>query len=230
MDEVERKAVIESLIFSSEAPLSIDRICEVLGDIPRKEIQRLVGELMEEYQRGRKGFSLVEVAGGFQFRTRAEYGEWIRRMKKTRPPGFSPAAMETLAIIAYRQPLVRGEIEKIRGVDCGGVLRTLLERRLIKIIGKKDVPGKPLVYGTTQKFLEIFGLKELSSLPTLKEIESLASPPPLESLAVVQGTGPREDHPEERIPHGKENVHNQVPNGKTTKDSIGNGDHLSEKG
>jgi segregation and condensation protein B len=173
VDDTHLKAIIEALIFSSENPLALDRIREILGEVPKKEVQRLISEMVEEYRQGPKGFIIAEVAGGFQFRTRTELAEWVRKLKKTRPPGFSPAAMETLAIIAYRQPIIRLEVEKIRGVDCGGVLRTLLERTLVKIIGKKDVPGRPLVYGTTQKFLEAFGLKDLSSLPTLKDIEAL---------------------------------------------------------
>lgn len=228
MDDVERKAVIESLIFASENPLSIDRIREVFGDVARKEIQRLVSEMVEEYQKFSRGFTIIEVAGGFQFRTRPEYGDWIRKMKKARPPGFSPAAMESLAIIAYRQPVVRMDIEKIRGVDCGGVLRTLLERKLIKIIGKKDVPGKPLVYGTTPKFLETFGLKELSSLPTLKDIESLGSTPPTELLAAMEGASGNKDHTEEGGP--PEKGENQQSDATTAENPVGDGNRLPEKG
>lgn len=165
MDDTQRKALIEALIFISENPLSLERIKEVLGEVQKKDLQRLLSELMEEYSRAARGFTLVEVAEGFQFRTRPEYAEWIKKLKKTKPLGLSQPALETLAIIAYKQPLVRGEVEKIRGVDSGGVLRTLLEKKLIRILGKKDVPGKPLVYGTSKQFLEMFGLKDLSSLP-----------------------------------------------------------------
>ncbi|MBM4330341.1 MAG: SMC-Scp complex subunit ScpB [Deltaproteobacteria bacterium] len=181
MDDNKRKAIVESLIFVSENPLSLDRIKEVLGEVSKKEIQRLLAEMAEEYNQAKRGFTLVEVAEGYQFRTRPEHAEWIKKLKKGKPAHLSQPALETLAIIAYKQPLVRGEIEKIRGVDSGGVLRTLLDKKLIKILGKKDVPGKPLVYGTSRQFLEMFGLKDLSSLPTLKDIEGLG-PPAAESL------------------------------------------------
>lgn len=181
MDDTQSKALIEALIFVSENPLSLERMKEAIGGVQKKEIQRLLSELMEEYDRAPRGFTLVEVAEGFQFRTRPEYAEWIKKLKKTKPLALTQPGLETLAIIAYKQPVVRGEIEKIRGVDSGGVLRTLLERKLIRILGKKDVPGKPLVYGTSKQFLEMFGLKDLSGLPTLKDMEGL-SPSPAEGL------------------------------------------------
>ncbi len=173
MEDAELKAVIESLIFVSESPLSLDRIREVVGEISRKDLQRYLSELLEDYERAQRGFTLVEVAEGFQFRSRPQYAEWIKKLKKTKPLALSQAALETLAIVAYQQPIVRTDVEKIRGVDSGGVLRTLLERKLIRILGKKDIPGRPLVYGTSKQFLEVFGLKDLSSLPTLKDVEGL---------------------------------------------------------
>lgn len=182
MEDVQWKAVIESLIFVSESPLSVERIKEVLGEIGKKDIQRLLSELKADYEAGQRGFTLEEVAEGFQFRTRPAHAEWIKRLKKTKPLAMSQPALETLAIVAYRQPVVRTDVEKIRGVDSGGVLRTLLERKLIKILGKKDIPGRPLVYGTSKQFLEMFGLKDLASLPTLKDVEVLGSPPPEELL------------------------------------------------
>jgi segregation and condensation protein B len=117
---------------------------------------------------------LVQVAGGYQFRSRPELAGYISRMKRAKPVKFSQSAMETLAIVAYRQPVTRAEIEYLRGVDSGGVLKNLLDRRLLRIIGKKDIPGKPLIYGTTREFMEAFSLKDLASLPTLREIEDLA--------------------------------------------------------
>jgi segregation and condensation protein B len=189
LDEVEDaqwKAVIESLIFVSESPLSLERIKEVLGEVGKKDVQRLLSELKADYEAAQRGFTLEEVAEGFQFRTRPAHAEWIKRLKKTKPPGMSQPALETLAIVAYRQPVVRTDVEKIRGVDSGGVLRTLLERKLIKILGKKDVPGKPLVYGTSKQFLEMFGLKNLASLPTLKDVEVLGSSPPEELLPFTE--------------------------------------------
>ena len=173
MEDVHWKSVIESLLFVSDIPLSLDRIKEALGEVSKKDIQRLLSELGEDYDRSQRGFTLVEVAEGYQLRTRSEHAEWIKRLKKVKPFALSQPALETLAIIAYKQPIVRTDVEKIRGVDSGGVLRTLLERKLIKILGKKDVPGRPLVYGTSNRFLETFGLKNLSSLPTLKDLEGL---------------------------------------------------------
>jgi len=191
MEDAQLKAVIESLIFVSESPLHIDRIKEVLGEVSKKEILRLLSDLREDYDRSQRGFTLVEVAEGFQFRTRPQYAQWIKRLKKAKPLALSQPALETLAIVAYKQPVVRAEVEKIRGVDCGGVLRTLLERKLIRILGKKDVPGKPLVYGTSKQFLEMFGLKDLSSLPTLKDLEGLG-PPPAEALLPFLGQGKKD--------------------------------------
>jgi len=199
VEDVQWKAVIESLIFVSESPLSLERIKEVLGEVSKKDVQRLLSELKADYEASQRGFTLEEVAEGFQFRTRPAHAEWIKRLKKTKPPGMSQPALETLAIVAYRQPVVRMDIEKVRGVDSGGVLHTLLEKKLIKIIGKKDVPGKPLVYGTSRKFLEVFGLKDLSELPTLKDLEGLGPPsaegilPLEEEKAGEEGTKSEED-------------------------------------
>ena len=120
------------------------------------------------------GFFLVEVAQGYQFRSKPEYGEWIRKLKKITPTKLSRAALETLAIIAYKQPSRRAEVEAIRGVDVGGILRMLMEKKLIKILGRQNVPGRPIIYGTTAKFLEFFSLKDISSLPTLEEIGEVA--------------------------------------------------------
>ena len=183
MEDFQWKAVIESLIFVSESPLSPDQIKEVLGGVSKKEIQRLLSELKEDYERTQRGFTLMEVAEGFQFRTRPQHAEWIKKLRKTKPLALSRPALETLSIVAYKQPIVRTDVEKIRGVDSGGVLRTLLERKLIRILGKKDVPGKPLVYGTSKQFLEMFGLKDLASLPTLKDLEGLKAGLPEEIFA-----------------------------------------------
>ncbi len=167
-------AIIEALVFAAEAPLSLEKIKEIL-DLPKKEVQGILDQLRAEYDKQSRGFTLVEVAEGWQFRTRPEYAHWIRKLKKAKTFALSQPALETLAVIAYKQPIMRSEIEKIRGVDSGGVLRTLLEKKLIKILGRKDIPGRPLVYGTTRYFLEVFGLKDLTGLPTLKEIESLGA-------------------------------------------------------
>jgi segregation and condensation protein B len=169
----ELSAIIESLIFSAEAALSLDRLCDLLAEYERSEIKSALAELVEFHQSRGGGFDLVEVAGGWQFRTRPTFQSYITRHIKTRAAKFSQSSLETLAIVAYRQPITRAEVEHLRGVDCGGVLKSLLEKHLVRILGKKDIPGRPLIYGTSKEFLEIFGLKDLKSLPTLREIQAL---------------------------------------------------------
>jgi len=193
VEEIQTKAVIEALVFVSESPVGLDSIREVLGDIPKKDLQRMLGEMIEEYKTAPRGFTLIEVGGGYQFRTRTEYAEWVKKLKKIKPFALSQPSLETLAILAYKQPVLRTEIEKIRGVDSGGVLRTLLEKKLIKILGKKDVPGKPLVYGTSKRFLEMFGLKDLSGLPTLKDLAGLGPLPPQEEVLPLEDSKTEKD-------------------------------------
>ena len=168
------RAIIESLLFVSEVPLSLSKLKAILSMYTHVEITEALEELHQEYTGAEHGFFLTEVAQGYQFRSKPEYGEWIRKLKKITPTRLSQAALETLAIIAYRQPILRAEVETIRGVDVGGILRLLLEKNLIKILGRKNVPGRPIIYGTTQKFLEFFSLKDISSLPTLEEIGELS--------------------------------------------------------
>ncbi len=167
------KHIIESLVFVSETPLSIDRLKTILEDVDRRDIRLALAELQGEYEDRQGGFVLQEVAGGFQFRTHADYSDWIKKLLKPSPTRLSRAALETLAIIAYKQPIIRADVEHIRGVDSGGVLRMLLERKLIRVLGRKDIPGRPMIYGTTKEFLELFNLKDLGELPSPKEISSL---------------------------------------------------------
>ena len=182
----ELSSIIESLIFTAESALSTDRICELLNEFERAEIKSALTEMVAYYQERAGGFDLVEVAGGWQFRTRPAFHSYITRHIKTRTAKFSHSALETLAIIAYRQPITRAEVEHLRGVDCGGVLKSLLEKHLVRILGKKDIPGRPLIYGTSKEFLEIFGLKDLKSLPTLKEIQALDVVPQYERQEELQ--------------------------------------------
>ena len=172
------KTIVESLIFVHDHPLSLDRLATILEEHERADIRSALEELVEEYAASGRGIVLVQVAGGYQLRSRPEHADYIRRLTKTKGVKFSQSALETLAIIAYRQPVTRAEVEYLRGVDSGGVLKTLLEKKLLRILGKKDVPGKPLIYGTSRDFLELFGLKDLASLPTLKEIQELVPPDP----------------------------------------------------
>lgn len=169
----EKTAILEALLFASEAPLTPERAAEILTDLGKKEIVSLLEDLVRQYEVRGGGIGLKAVAGGFQFRTRQDLAPWIRKLKASRPAMLSAAALETLAVVAYRQPLVKGEIDRIRGVDASGALKGLLDKKLVRIVGRKDVPGKPIIYGTTMKFLEVFNLKDLSELPTLRELKDL---------------------------------------------------------
>lgn len=169
------KLIIEALLFASDRPLSVKDIRQWLPDVDPANIRSALKVLRYEYEAFGRSFRLREVGGGFQFRSHAEYGPYILRMLQSTPARMSPASLETLAIIAYKQPVIRHEIEKIRGVDSGGILRNLLEKGLIRIMGRKDLPGRPLIYGTTRRFLEVFDLDSIDSLPKLKEIKSLGS-------------------------------------------------------
>jgi segregation and condensation protein B len=167
------KAVIEALIFASDAPLSQEKIRIILPEVEKNEIKKALDKIILEYDERQSGIYLQEVAGGFQFRTRPELSSWVKKLKSTKPHSLSPQAMETLAIVAYKQPIVKSEIESIRGVDVGAPLKGLLDKKLIRIVGRKDVPGKPIIYGTTRKFLEVFNLKDLLDLPNLRELKEL---------------------------------------------------------
>ena len=167
------KAIIEALIFASDTPLAPEKIRAVFPDVEKTEIKEIIDQLVMEYNERQGGICLQEVAGGFQFRTNPELGQWIKKLKSTKPHHLSPQALETLAIIAYKQPIVKSEIESIRGVDVGAPLKGLLEKKLIRIVGRKDVPGKPIIYGTTRKFLEVFNLKDIMDLPNIRELKEL---------------------------------------------------------
>jgi segregation and condensation protein B len=173
VDEERLKAIIESLLFAAGEPVSLNRLAAVLDSVPKAEIQNALGALGSQYAQGGRGLTVEEVAGGYQLRTRKEFAPQIRKLLAGKPPRLSRSLLETLAIVAYRQPVTRPEIEQVRGVDCGGVLETLLERRLIKISGRKEAPGRPMLYETTSEFLEVFGLKDLDSLPDLKEFQEI---------------------------------------------------------
>ncbi len=178
--EQDLKNIIETLLFVADTPLSTDRIKSIVP-ADTKKIKDILWGLAREYEERNGGFLLVEVAGGYQIRTRPEYAEWIKKLVQPNPLRMSKAALETLTIIAYKQPIIRSEIEHIRGVDSGGILRMLLELKLIRVLGRKEIPGRPLIYSTTKRFLEIFGLKDLKDLPTPEEIKGLVNPPISES-------------------------------------------------
>jgi segregation and condensation protein B len=170
MEDRDTKSVLEALFFLSGEVLVASAIKDIL-EIPDAEIKRVMEELMTEYRERNTGLMIVEIANGYQMVTNPAYGEWIKKFKTTHLSSrLSLPSLETLAIIAYKQPIIRAEIEQIRGVNSDSAIRTLYEKRLIKIMGRKEAPGRPFLYGTTREFLQYFGLKDLTELPTLKEM------------------------------------------------------------
>jgi segregation and condensation protein B len=166
----EVRAILEALIFASPSPITPREITQVLGGVPRASWMQALAELKAEYEREGRGLQLVEVAGGYQITTRPEHNDWIRALLEPRTPTrLSIQALETLAVIAYKQPVTLPEIIELRGVRSGGVIKTLLEKHLIRIIGRKEVVGRPMLYSTTRQFLLHFGLKDVSELPRIEE-------------------------------------------------------------
>ncbi len=174
MEASEKRRIVEALILSSAEPLSAVKLAEIIPYCNEGQAKDLVNELNTEYSEQDRSFEIWEVAGGFQIRTRAEFSGYLQKLQKERALRLSQAALETLAIIAYRQPVTRAEIEDVRGVDAGATVKSLLERQLIRIAGQREVPGRPMLYGTSRRFLEVFGLERLKDLPTLREIDELA--------------------------------------------------------
>ena len=170
MTREEAKRIIEALLFASSRPVSINEMAEVLEDIESTQIRELVYELKSEYENQQRSFGIAEIAGGFQLVSDLYYAPWIKKLLvKEKTQRLSMPSLETLAIIAYKQPITRSEIETIRGVNIDGVIENLLEKSLIKTGGRKEAPGRPFVYVTTDEFLVHFGLKSLEDLPKLKE-------------------------------------------------------------
>lgn len=169
MVEKNIEKIVESLLFSTDKPLPLARIKEVLEDLDVNVIKEAIDQLKTYYFSLDRSFELIEIAGGYQLVTKSEYATWLAKLYKKAQDKIRDASMETLAIIVYKQPITKAEMEAIRGVNVDGVVKTLLDKNLIKIKGRKDVPGRPLVYGTTDEFLIRFGLKDLNSLPPLKE-------------------------------------------------------------
>jgi segregation and condensation protein B len=161
MEKSEKRRIVEALILSSSEPISAVKLAEIIPYCKPGHAKDLVNELNTEYAEQDRAFEIWEVAGGYQLRTRAEFSGYLQKL-------------QTLAIIAYRQPVTRAEIEDVRGVDAGAVVKTLLERHLIRIAGQREVPGRPMLYGTSRRFLEVFGLADLKGLPTLRELDELA--------------------------------------------------------
>jgi segregation and condensation protein B len=195
IDARELKAVLEAVLFVSPEPVPVARLMSIVGTVSKSEVVQALGILTHDLDQDGRGIQLVQVAGGYRLVTKQEYGPWLKRMDKAKAAQkLSRSALESLAIIAYKQPLVRSEIEEIRGVETSGVLRTLCERKLVRIVGRKDVPGRPIMYGTTKFFLEHFGLQDLSQLPPLREFKELGEseqallPIEEESLEVVESS------------------------------------------
>ncbi len=175
-DPTRAKQVIEALIFASSKPITPAEIRKVAKSLTPAVIKDYVVAIQAEYAATNRPFDLVEVAGGYEIATKKEFAPWIFKIElQKKAKQASHSALETLAILAYKQPLTRAEIEELRGVDTSGVIATLMEKDFLKIVGKKEVPGRPFLYGTTDKFLEHFGLKDLSDLPNIDEIKELVS-------------------------------------------------------
>ncbi len=168
--EIMQKSILEALLFLSGEVVGVQCFRDILG-LLEADIRDLMNELMTEYREKNRGILIVEIAQGYQMVTNPEYAEWVKKFRTTHTSSrLSMPALETLAIIAYRQPIIKAEIEQIRGVNSDSAIRTLYDKRLIKIMGRKEAPGRPFLYGTTREFLQYFGLKDLTELPTLKDL------------------------------------------------------------
>ncbi len=189
MDAPEQRRIVEALVLAAGEPIPATRLAQIVPDLTPAGAKDLVNELNTEYQDQDRAFEIWEVAGGYQIRTRAEFSGYLQQLRKERPLRLSRAALETLAIIAYKQPATRADVEMVRGVDTGAVIKSLMERRLVRIVGHREVPGRPLLYGTSKRFLEVFGLSRLDQLPSLRELEELAQEQGLELPPSLEGEG-----------------------------------------
>jgi segregation and condensation protein B len=173
VDREQQRRIVEAVILASPDPIGAAPIAALIPRCNPSQVRAMVKELNEEYAASRRAYEIWEVAGGYQLRSLPEFAPYLKQIQKTRPLRLSQAALETLAVIAYRQPVTRAEIEHIRGVDAGAVVRTLLERELVRIAGHREVAGRPIVYATSKRFLEVFGLARLGDLPNLRDVEEL---------------------------------------------------------
>jgi len=202
------KATIEALIFASPEPVTLKTLTKILDGEPSEHVQEVLGELTQDWNRG-GGLQLVEVAGGYQIVTRPEFSEWVRRLfHEHSSQRLSVQALETLAVVAYRQPVTGPEIAGIRGVNTSGVLGTLLERRLVKVVGRKPVVGRPFLYATTREFLDRFGLNDLTDLPKVEDMAEalgmdvptdLTDPPPTDDLLPFDVSTSPSNNSEEQV-------------------------------
>jgi segregation and condensation protein B len=204
------KGILEALLFVTADPIPVTRFLALLGAVTKYEVEQALASLSHDYEQEGRGLQLAEVAGGYRIVTKAEFAPWLKRLEKVKAPSkLSRSALESLAIIAYKQPIVRAEVEQIRGVETSGVIRTLLERKLVRIVGRKEEPGRPIMYGTTKFFLEHFGLRDLSQLPPLREFKELGESEqamlPIDESVEVGGdsSSQRIEAPVEGIAEGK---------------------------
>lgn len=186
------KAQIEGILYVAPEPVTLEVICKALEGEERERVKAKLQEITDEYEKPEHGIQVRQIAGGYKFATKPEHHEVLRRFVKSlkSPVRLSKPALETLAVIAYRQPVTLPEIDAIRGVDCGGVIHTLLERKLVVTAGRKNVVGRPILYRTSRDFLVHFGLKDVSELPSLKEFEELARQALGSELLEAEGEAP----------------------------------------
>ena len=170
---MEIKRIIEAVLFSSARPITAKQMTKRMDDLPQEEVMKALDELMAEYNTSDRAVAIVEVSGGYQMRTRVEYRDWVKRFVREKDSGLTRSTMETLSIVAYKQPISKREIDRLRGVDSSRAIKYLLEKKLIELGGRLEDAGKPMVFRTTKLFLETFSLKNTADLPTLKEIASL---------------------------------------------------------
>lgn len=173
MTPEQQRQIVEALILAAPEPIAAARIGQIVPGLNAAKARKLVEELKADYVEQGRGFELWEVAGGYQLRTRPDLAGWVKQLQKDRPVRLSRAALETLAVVAYKQPATRAEVEQVRGVEVGPMLRSLVDRSLVRIAGHREVPGRPILYGTTKRFLEVFGLTKLEDLPSLRDVEEL---------------------------------------------------------
>lgn len=166
------KSIVEAILFAAHEPVSVRKLCDIIETVNTRQIRETIESLRQDYDSQNRAFQVEEIADGFQILTRPEYYDWVAKLwKKSGDNKLSQASLETLAIIAYKQPIIRAEVEAIRGVQSGQMIRTLIEKGLVKTVGRDEVLGRPLLYGTTKKFLEHFGLKSTKDLPKTEELE-----------------------------------------------------------
>ncbi len=227
MEDNEAKSIIEAILFISGEPVSLDAIRKLV-EVDKYNTDRLIRELISDYSVRHTGILIIEVSDGFQMVSNPACAPWIKKLLNTAvPKKLTQSSIETIAIVAYKQPIIKAEIEAIRGVNSDGVVKTLLDRRIIKILGRKEVPGRPLMYGTTNEFLQYFGLKDLSELPTLKEFNEVDLPEPPETPLNDEET-PGEKEADEVYPSVETEEIKSELNGEEDEESVRASDEQEE--